>query len=138
MARGGKRNRSNERVASANATAIRAVLGMDEITSPAASYSLLSEVQDNRTFHPDPEFRPALRVFGSPASFSVGGDRVQAPNPIRPPGGLLGSAQTFIDSGSVVVCVRRGQRRQVLFALRRTSGGSGKRRFTRTSKIRCR
>lgn len=86
-------------------------------------------LDDRRRYNPDP-FRSYVRVGGGPAD-------VRAAAPGR--GAQLNSLR-FGDPRGVVVCARRGRRREVLFALRRTAKGSGarKRRRTVASQYSCR
>lgn len=148
MARGSRGGRgsdsSNERagrVANANATAIRAVLGPENYklaTTPISVSDVLSSIQDLRVFHPEAALRPLLSVPGHIASWSVNyASRVsRRGNPVRL---RLPTAISFKHPERVLVCVRRSVRRQVLFA----NGRSGQRRRFQprrnpNSNIRCR
>ena len=85
-------------------------------------HTLLSDIEDRRQFHPLDDIRPAkgLSRFGSMLHVSPVGDRAKARKVQR------SGPETFkfnIPSG-VAVCVRRQQRREVLFALKRSGKGS--------------
>lgn len=140
MARGRRSKTAPERVATHNANALRALLGAAEETYATPSWPLspLLEIQDNRQFHPEGAYRRPLSVFGSGAEWSVDSDakRNQA---VLPKSGLR-MRPTFRDPSRTLVCVRRGQRREVLHALRKTGRGSGGgvRKLTPNSRIRCR
>lgn len=141
MARGRKGGspRSNdnlERVLSNNATAIRAVLQVEPMYQPAPTAYLFSEIEDYRRFHPEGELRHPMRVDGSPSSFGV---EYGVPNNKVVRGGTsgLGAARRFRESAGVVVCVRRKERREVLFARGKSGRNSSRRRFNASSGIRC-
>lgn len=116
-------NESHERVLSNNATAIAAVLGADEYVQ-APSPVTLSQFEDLRTFHPEGALRAPLTVFGNPATWSVSGGPSKSNSVVHPSWGGLGRSREFFAPGRVVMCVRRKQRREVLFAFRRTGRGS--------------
>lgn len=113
--------------------------------SPSRS-DLLRSVEDRRFWHPEGEFAPYRDVSGVPSSIDVDDRRAVARSRrIRDRFGDYVRSQTnakivFADTGnrsvpgahSAVVCVRRKQRREVLFALRRTRRGAGARRRRRT------
>lgn len=86
----------------------------------------LREWEDGRTFHPDGVFRPAgvrrsrfaRQLFATDSAYSR-------------------QAVAFAVPKQVAVCVRRKQRREVLFAKRRMKGRGGTRRYTERSHIKC-
>lgn len=118
------------------------------LVSPSNPYSLLSEIEDRRNWHPDGEVRPA-------ASFSTPNHRLQYPEPKKTPrnrdkfGQLrqarvralpLSSNVQFSDSRNVLICVRRKQRKEVMHALKKVGRGKGGRKKPRRnyySNVRC-
>lgn len=136
MARRNRSKDSTERVLSNNATAIRAVLGADEISGFATfSPQPLSQVEDYRVWHPEGDWRPPQTVFGNPARWRVSGVKGRAADSDALPsriGGLLaslGRKQYFADPRRVVLCVRRRRRRAVLHALGKVGRGFGGKRL---------
>lgn len=87
--------------------------------------SPLIEVEDRRRFTPYDASPRSME--GTPARLRVVGRGV--------PSHRIG----FTDPSNVVACVRRAQRREVLFAKRRTKKGAGARRRRRNfwSNVRC-
>lgn len=143
------RGRSNRRMPSAqrgnNYTATNVLW-----RNPIVSSTLLSDVEDQRFFHPDPD-PVALDIRGRPARFSVS-------SVVRPPSVRVHKrpiiARSYMTGGfrgfqfpygikyqsmfPVVTCVRRKMRRAVLFALGRTRKGSGaNRRRNSRSGVKC-
>lgn len=97
---------------------------------PAPTVSVLDfvrlpEVEDLRTWSPEP-VRTPLTVQGVASSYV----RSEPPRGGAALSGRLFSArpQVVVDSSRVVMCVRRKQRREVLFAKKRTRAGAGARR----------
>lgn len=95
----------------------------------------LTTFEDRRTFHPAPHIRPAFSTFRPSA-------RVVARNPVAPAHrhpfqtkAVLGFAQPR----DVMVCVRRKQRKEVIFALNKTGKGARARehRWTDHSNTSC-
>lgn len=103
--------------------------------SPLSSLPVL-EVEDRRTFHPERDFRPSRSLSGN--AITVSGDNVNKVRTTRrgpkylPPGGR----HLFVAPRGVAICVRRKQRREVLFAKRRTRAGGAKRKNF-YSNVRC-
>lgn len=106
---------------------------------------LLTEVQDNRRWHPEP-MKPALTKVGGHARIvakdlqrlSAQNKNVSGPNGPRKSQRSISSRLAFDVPERVLVCVRREQRRQVLFAKRAVRSGAGqKRRRSRWSDISC-
>lgn len=86
------------------------------------SYTL----SDRRQFHPEFDFRPVTSKFRFQRAVVIASPRVS-------PGGFvkhksLADPFSFQVPKAVDVCVRRKQRREVLFALKRTRSGGAKRR----------
>lgn len=82
--------------------------------------NLLREIEDRRDFHPERAARPA-RSFKSP--------RHQLTIPKNQMGNMkLPSAIGFKDPDRVLICVRRKQRRSVLFAKKKHKKGAGSKR----------
>lgn len=87
---------------------------------------VLREVEDRREFHPARRLRPARMVSGLPAPHKQKSKSFQAMQP------------SFAVPKGVAICVRRKERREVLFARRKTRKGSGGgRRFNEWSKVKC-
>lgn len=123
----------------------------DRDTSPVASpvprlapRFLLSEIEDRRAWHPERDDRPALNIFNEPHRLEVGEVRParRSRASTSPPAGSLWSSLShrlrFADAHLVVECVRRKQRREVLFAEKRVrSGRGGSKRRSWRSEIGC-
>lgn len=127
MAKGKNRNRSSWRdpIASLVPVALPSA-----VRSP--SRDLLRQIEDRRSFYPEPATRPALTFSGSSASIDAHIPKKKA-NRNRVP-----TQFAFSAPGDVLVCVRRKRRKEVLHALRKT-GKRGQRRPRRNrfSDIRC-
>lgn len=96
----------------------------------------LNEIEDRRTWHPQGDVRPARRVL-APAS------RFRVVRPVSTQASLVEASSVpisvgFQDARRVLVCVRRKQRREVLFAKGYGGAGTPPRRFSEYSKISCR
>lgn len=98
------------------------------------------EFEDRRTWHPEPDTRPAL-------SFDGEHHQLEVARRVRPggrPGGRLVAGfpspiVAFKTPSRVLICVRRKSRREVLFAYRRTRrGAGGRRRRNSYSLVSCR
>lgn len=104
----------------------------------APSYDPLSEIEDRRTYHPLGSDRPALY---SVAPLQV---KDRQPSPRQRQAGFRPNSQTkgviaFAQPDQVVLCVRRKERREVLFAKKKTRRGpGGPRRRNWTTFISCR
>lgn len=81
-------------------------------------------VEDRRVYHPLHTYRPAMRVDARPAQIDLGSRR---PFRVTDP---LTEHRRFVDPRKVVTCVRRKERREVLFATGK-GGRKGKRGKTR-------
>ena len=90
---------------------------------------LLTEIEDFRTYHPEGAVRSALTVGGLDAAYQKK----------ERPAGRFQPPASFEAPRSVVICVRRKQRREVLFATRKTGKGGRARRHRRNyySNVRC-
>jgi len=88
-------------------------------------------LEDRRLFHPEREFAP-------PGAFQRSARRVVERAATLPHQGPLHlSRQVVAEPGKVAVCVRREERRQVLFAKGRSGGGNRKPRWSEKSYDRC-
>lgn len=110
-------------------------------------------LDDNRTYHPDGNFRtpsmlnpyePEIEVYEQTKRRPAGLRSNQSYRQTRPYGRAtqnqqaLSQSVAFRDGSRVAVCVRRKQRKEVLHALRKTGGGSRKpRRYNRYSQVKC-
>lgn len=110
-----------------NSTSLRNVL---LTLKPINASTLLREIEDRRTFHPEQAQR-AARSFSSP--------RHKLTIPKKHLGNIkLPSAIGFKDPDRVLICVRRKQRREVLFAKKKhRKGAGGKKRRNWYSTIQC-
>lgn len=99
---------------------------LDFTTIPPSD--LLRSIEDRRTFYPERATRPA-------SSYSRPRHRLES----APGYNILPFGVRFEEPRKVLVCVRRKQRREVLFALKRTGRGAGKKRHKRSmySDVRC-
>lgn len=96
---------------------------LDYLDNPVVR-SNLTEFEDHRTFKPAAE-QPALstRSVAAKGRMSFGDVR---------------QVMAFAHPKSVLVCLRRAMRREVIHALSKNGKGSGRpRRFTENSKVRC-
>lgn len=91
--------------------------------------TLFDEIEDRRTFHPDDQFRQPLNLAAAPADFR------RSSSPART---FQSDHARFDHPKSVLLCVRRKQRREVIFAKRKRKKGAGaKRRRNYFSNVRC-
>lgn len=96
------------------------------------------DVEDRRRHHPLMEWAPPLTYSGNPA-------RITHKNKFSRPHKMAGftvpgvpKKLAFKNSKKTLLCVRRSQRKEVLFALARTGKGSrSKRKHNRFSEISC-
>lgn len=96
--------------------------------------SSLSLLEDNRLFHPLGDLRPPRAVFGKPRVV------IRNANNVRKRSGFaaLSHRLGFKVPKVVARCVRRKERREVMFAKRKTGKGSrGKKHFNFWSSISC-
>lgn len=93
----------------------------------------LVEVDDRRRHHPLDFFRPARTWSGHPTRPNVVKPAVRKFSPSLPFG------TRFADPRRTVICVRRKERKEVLFALKRTGKGARARRRRRNffSEVSC-
>lgn len=97
------------------------------IRSPFVPSSNWQEIEDRRLFDPEQAFRPALSFDGT-----------QAQARAIPRNDKTWSTVGFNDPSFAVICARRHQRREVLFAKRKTRRGrGGSRRRNWYSDVRC-
>lgn len=119
-----KRMRSVQRVTSPIASRSR-LLGpaLSPLPSLSVNFSPAPVVDDRRAYHPLADYRPALTIDGRPAPVQ----RKAVTSRFKPL--PLGREITaFAVPKTVSVCVRRGVRREVMFAKRLTRKGSSARR----------
>lgn len=103
------------------------LLAAPKIT-PLSTY--LSSIEDHRNFHPAPALRSPLTRFATPA-------RIQSPSTQKTK--TIPRGVQFVDFSQVIVCEKRKQRKEVLFAKKKAGRGGNKksRRWTRLSNINC-
>lgn len=85
---------------------------------------LLTEIEDRRSHHPLGVHRPARQDTGHP----VKPHKVAKPTKFR----QLSAGFQFAQPERTLICVRRKQRKEVLFAKRKTGKGVRRRRPRRT------
>lgn len=111
--------------------------------SPSRPFGLRT-FEDRRTFDFNGPYRPALRFSGVPASLTTHRAltrRARIPRKknfsgLRPEDGR--SLVAFRDPDRVLICARRRQRREVMFARRKTGKRGQKRpKFSWFSKVSC-
>lgn len=88
--------------------------------------------EDRRSFYPERVYRPALST--SRRGFARVRERAALP---RPSSMLRDLRFQFAVPQKVIICVRRKQRREVLHALGKTRGGSGRKRRNSWSNVSC-
>ena len=135
----GKSRRGRDTVDIANQRLPRVNATQSTLTRP---YRFLSEIEDRRFWHPEGYIRPA-RSFPQPYSRVITYDRPRARK--SPAKGspyskvnLVSPVLGFEAPRQVALCVRRKQRKEVLFALKK-SGRNGGRKYRRNfySRISC-
>lgn len=89
--------------------------------------SLLSEVEDRRTFNPAGRFRPAASSRR----------HLVKTKPIKLTGFASSPIHGFVAPRGVAICVRRKIRREVIFARGKQGRGNKKPRYNLFSKVRC-
>ena len=96
-----------------------------------AIHDVLQDIEDRRTFHPDGYFRQALDLSATPAPARMRDTRSRTARYQVP----------ALDHNRhpVLVCVRRKQRREVIFAMKKNGKGARARRRRRNyySNVRC-
>lgn len=102
----------------------------------------LRTFEDRRTFHFDGPYRAATRFSGVPARIGLHRAVTRRYSPkknfsgLRPESGR--SLVAFRDPDRVLICVRRRQRREVLFARRKTGrGGQKPPKYSWFSRVTC-
>lgn len=100
-----------------------------DIATPVLRNTVLSELEDRRQFHPLSDVRPARGLTKNDSLLYVRpvGDRVSG----RKDKKWRPETFNFSVPKNVAICVRRKQRREVLFALKRTGKGARVRRRRR-------
>lgn len=100
-----------------------------DITRPLLRPTILSELEDRRQFHPLHDVRPARGFTKNDSLLYVRpvGDRVSG----RKDKKWRPETFQFAVPKRVAICIRRKQRREVLFALKRSGKGSKARRRRR-------
>lgn len=124
MAKGKHRNRTGQRDLSTRSLTV-------PVAAPPIKPVTLALIEDRRTFHPARYLRGA-QTLGGKFNAEV----------VARPAKLTRSVPAHIGfraPARVVLCVRRRQRKEVLFALRKTRKGAGARRRRRNiwSGVRC-
>lgn len=124
MARSKNRSKTPRRVAFRNAN--QRLIG--RVTLPA-----LNLFEDRRLFHPEQDYRPALNLLGRQHRLVVPA-AVKQP-PLNRRSAALSAVRdsvphrvSFEAPSSVLVCVRRQRRKEVLHALNKTGSGVSRRR----------
>lgn len=89
----------------------------------------LFEVEDRRRWSPE-EYVPYKRITGGPVRYKAVANRRSAPKEVPM---YIG----YMNPGSVVVCIRRKIRREVMHALGVAGGRVGPPKFNESSMVRC-
>lgn len=92
----------------------------------------LSQIEDRRTWHPQGKTRPARSFQSSQHKLKIATNRHTSPRSTNPVHLKKAAARAaalphrvqFDAPQKVLICVRRQQRKQVLFALRKTGKGA--------------
>lgn len=115
------RQRDNNSIANSLLTSVRTVL---------------REIEDRRLYDPLQDARPARGLSHYASEIGI---KPYKRNVVRPKAALTPDVFRFNKPVSVAICVRRKQRREVLFALKRTGKGSRRRRRRRNyySEVSC-
>lgn len=119
MARRSRRGSSRRSTADARRDTPRIASGVPLLRSLSKSLSL---VEDRRHFHPAGDFRPARSRRSANHRLDAADRRLRSPVPVWKSESIP-SRVVFHAPKSVLICVRRNRRREVLFA----SGGASKR-----------
>lgn len=102
--------------------------------NPSSVRSPLLEVEDRRTYHPLSDLRPVLSLRKWSVRMVPKAPKGRAPAKLARGQFRLG----FVGPQHVQICVRRGQRKEVLHALKKTGKGSGRsRKRNAYSNVRC-
>lgn len=124
MSRRRRRNRTGERDHNSIAN-----LRLPPRFTSSSSRLLLSPYSDRRMFHPDDVFAPVFsnnRASRRIHDVNVNNRVAKGSTPYASP--FRGTAFRFAVPARVSVCVRRSNRREVLFALNRTGKGARSRK----------
>lgn len=119
MARGSRRTRTTSWNGRDTFDIASPRLSVSSVFAPSSAFtrsSLLREVEDRRTWHPEGLYRPAR-------SFNVPRHRLIVPA-TAPLSKNVSPAVAFAQPSKVLVCVRRSARREVIFAKGRAGGGA--------------
>lgn len=148
MAKGRKRDKREDNSPSLTPSLLRPTAPLVS-PLPSPSQTILREIEDRRTYHPLGEFRPARFRTGGPSRITVKdrpyNGRYKYADPHRNSRNIHLNSGTkapvsFAVPDGTVVCVRRKQRKEVLFAKRRAGAKGRQRRHKRNlwTKVRCR
>lgn len=103
------------------------------IAIPSPSNTILTEIEDRRSFYPD-DFRPALDIGGRSHTLVIHTPKKRKHrDPMRSLRAFPTHKVQFNRPDQVVLCVRRKRRKEVLHALKKTGRGKGKQRRPRRS-----
>lgn len=143
----GKSNRSSNKRGRVNSLNANQRLPLSDPLEQSDFFDLRM-VEDRRLYHPESFSAPVRTIFGQPARLTVVERTYSKTGPFsrvsavsRGTRSQTKAALAFSEPRSVVVCVRRQRRREVLHALQKTGRGAGKQRRprrTELSKISCR
>lgn len=148
MAKGRKRDKREDNSPSLTPSLLRPTAPLVSPV-PSPSQTILREIEDRRTYHPLGEFRPARFRTGGPSRITVKdrpyNGRYKYADPHRTSKNIHLNSGTkapvsFVAPDGTLLCIRRKQRKEVLFAKRKAGrGGSHRRRYRRTpySSIKC-
>lgn len=91
---------------------------------PSSPIPLSYPIEDRRQYYPEPDFGPALSFGSIPAEVTSRPIRRSQKATLR--SYLSPEVQAFKLPRGVAICIRRKQRREVLFAKKRTRSGRGR------------
>lgn len=135
----GQRDTSD--IASPNRELDRVLLTPVRLTMPSIPdlSPLPDSFDDRRMWHPDSPFHPSMSMLGPlPAEIVEAPSRAPSRRPGARPAARPGyKYPAYSMPSKVAVCVRRNDRREVLFAKKKMGRGGGRRRRNEQSKIRC-
>lgn len=97
----------------------------DRLFDPLPSTWSVPSLEDRRTYHPENIFRPAASVTSSDRNVNV-------KEPAKKFSRALPFGLQFAVPDNVAICVRRKQRREVIFAKRKAGKGARRRNPRRT------
>lgn len=133
-----KRKRDERDLSTLNSVASPRLLSLPRLIQPTslANFNHLRAIEDRRTYHPQ-KHRSAKSLDRSHHDLVTPVTRSGNKNKDRFAYLRLPSAVQFKAPKKVLICIRRKRRKEVLFAFKKTKGGSRRHRRNYFSDIRC-